>query len=150
MTVAEGFAEAIDAGYGFDGPAVELGAAQREGTTYPMARVRIPLAMLNRHGLVAGATGTGKTKRLQVMAEQLSAAGVPVFLGDIKGDISGAGCGGDAGRRVTARASALRIPDSRHARFPVEFFSWYADKPGVRLRATVPRSARSCWPRSWS
>ena len=66
-------AGAIAAGYGFEGPAVELGAAQREGTTYPAARVRVPLAMLNRHGLVAGATGTGKTKSLQVMAEQLSA-----------------------------------------------------------------------------
>ncbi|HEY8179773.1 MAG TPA: helicase HerA-like domain-containing protein, partial [Candidatus Limnocylindria bacterium] len=101
MTVPEGFAEAIAAGYGFEGPGVELGAAQREGTTYPAARVRIPLAMLNRHGLVAGATGTGKTKSLQVMAEQLSAAGVPVFISDIKGDISGLGAAGKADDRVT-------------------------------------------------
>ncbi len=150
MTVTEGFAEAIAAGYGFEGPGVELGAAQREGTTYPAARVRIPLAMLNRHGLVAGATGTGKTKSLQVMAEQLSAAGVPVFISDIKGDISGLGAAGTPDERVTARLSALGLTDFAPRAFPVEFFTLVRDKPGVRLRARSSRSARSCWPRSWS
>jgi uncharacterized protein len=137
MTAVEGFADAIAAGYGFEGPAVELGAAQREGTTYPAARVRIPLAMLNRHGLVAGATGTGKTKSLQVMAEQLSAAGVPVFISDIKGDISGLGAAGAPDDRVTARLGALALTDFTPRAFPVEFFSLVRDKPGVRLRATV-------------
>ena len=137
MTIPEGFAEAIAAGYGFEGPAVELGAAQREGTTYPAARVRIPLAMLNRHGLVAGATGTGKTKSLQVMAEQLSAAGVPVFISDIKGDISGLGAAGTPDDRVTARLGALGLTDFAPRAFPVEFFSLVRDKPGVRLRASV-------------
>ena len=75
----EGFAQAIALGYGFDGPVVELGAGMQDGSALPKARVRLPLAMLNRHGLVAGATGTGKTKSLSVMAEQLSAAGVPTF-----------------------------------------------------------------------
>ncbi|HEX3003107.1 MAG TPA: helicase HerA-like domain-containing protein, partial [Angustibacter sp.] len=81
--------EQIRAGYGVSGPALEFGAAVSDGTAHADAPVRIPLASLNRHGLVAGATGTGKTKTLQVMAEQLSAQGVPVFLADIKGDLSG-------------------------------------------------------------
>ena len=76
-------------GYAFAGPAIELGALLIDGAAHPEAAVRIPLAMVNRHGLVAGATGTGKTKTLQLMAEQLSAAGVPVLVADIKGDLSG-------------------------------------------------------------
>jgi hypothetical protein len=79
----------IGGGYAFDGPAVELGSVMTEGAAHPSARVRVPIGMLNRHGLVAGATGTGKTKTLQLIAEQLSAAGVPVFVADIKGDLSG-------------------------------------------------------------
>jgi DNA helicase HerA-like ATPase len=70
---------AVQQGYSFDGPALELGALVVDGKARPDAPVRIPLAMVNRHGLVAGATGTGKTKTLQLMAEQLSAAGVPVM-----------------------------------------------------------------------
>ena len=79
----------IRAGYGFEGPALEFGAAVLDGTAHPDAPVRIPMAAMNRHGLVAGATGTGKTKTLQLMAEQLVEQGVPVFLADIKGDLSG-------------------------------------------------------------
>ena len=99
----------IAGGYAFDGPALELGAvvARRHRRT-PTARVRMPLSMLNRHGLVAGATGTGKTKTLQLMAEQLSAAGVPVFLADIKGDVSGHG-GARRGERP-GHARAPRTP----------------------------------------
>jgi Cdc6-like AAA superfamily ATPase len=73
--------------YQTDGPSVDLGAVVIEGTAVPQAQVRLPLAMMNRHGLVVGATGTGKTKTLQLMAEQLSAAGVPVLLADVKGDL---------------------------------------------------------------
>ena len=131
------FVEAIDAGYGFEGPAVELGAAMHEETTYPSAAVRVPLAMLNRHGLVAGATGTGKTKTLQVMAEQLSIAGVPVFISDIKGDISGLGAPGVANEKVTSRLAALGVTDYAPRGFPVEFFTLVREKPGVRLRASV-------------
>ena len=80
---------AVAAGYAFEGPALELGGLMVDATTLAGVPVRIPLAMLNRHGLVAGATGTGKTKTLQLLAEQLSAAGVPVFAADIKGDLSG-------------------------------------------------------------
>lgn len=79
----------IAAGYAFAGRTLELGAVLREGRCFPGAQVRIPLPVLNRHGLVAGATGTGKTKTLQLIAEQLSADGVPVFLADVKGDLSG-------------------------------------------------------------
>ena len=79
----------IRAGYAFEGASLEFGAAVVDGTAHPDATVRIPLSAMNRHGLVAGATGTGKTKTLQLMAEQLVAQGVPVFLADIKGDLSG-------------------------------------------------------------
>jgi len=83
------FEQAIAAGDGFEGPAITFGAAMRDEQAHAGAQVRVPLGMMNRHGLVAGATGTGKTKTLQVLAEQLSDAGVPVFISDIKGDISG-------------------------------------------------------------
>ena len=96
--MTDAFSDAIAAGYGFEDPAVTLGAGMHAGVTHPDALVRIPLAMLNRHGLVAGATGTGKTKTLQVVAEQLSAAGVPAFISDIKGDISGLGAAGGRGK----------------------------------------------------
>src|SRR4051812_4801306 len=91
---------AVAAGYAFEGDALQLGRLVEVGRTDTVAAVdvKIPLAMLNRHGLIAGATGTGKTKTLQLLAEQLSAAGVPVFAADIKGDLSGlatAGQGND-------------------------------------------------------
>src|ERR1700709_2366016 len=82
-------AAGIAAGYAFDAPALELGSVVLAGQAYPSAGVRIPLSMLNRHGLIAGATGTGKTKTLQLLTEQLAAAGVPVVVADIKGDLSG-------------------------------------------------------------
>ena len=92
----------IAAAYASDGPAIELGSVVHGGDPHPEAPVGMPLAMLNRHGLIAGATGTGKTKTLQLIAEQLSAAGVPVVLADIKGDPSdgrgGIGLSGPAGR----------------------------------------------------
>lgn len=136
--MTETFAEAIAAGYAFDEPAIDLGAAMHEGSTYPQSRVRAPLSMLNRHGLVAGSTGTGKTKTLQVMAEQLSAAGVPVFISDIKGDISGLGAPGEANPKVAARVEALGLGAEYAPRaFPVEFYTLVRDKPGVRLRASV-------------
>jgi DNA helicase HerA-like ATPase len=136
-TVSDAFAAAIAAGYGFTDPVIELGAAMHEGATLPQASVRVPLAMLNRHGLVAGATGTGKTKTLQVMAEQLSAAGVPVFISDIKGDISGLGAPAAPNDKVAARVSALGLTAYTPRAFPVEFFTLVRDKPGVRLRASV-------------
>ena len=97
----------IRAGYAFQGPSLEFGAAVADGTAHPDAVVRIPLSAMNRHGLVAGATGTGKTKTLQLMAEQLAAQGVPVFLADVKGDLSGMASAGLASDRVTARATEV-------------------------------------------
>jgi hypothetical protein len=131
------FLEAIGAGYGFEGPSVGFGAAMHDGETFAEGQVRVPLAMLNRHGLVAGATGTGKTKTLQVLAEQLSLAGVPCFISDIKGDISGLGAPAQPNEKLTARAQAIGLTDYAPTAFPVEFMTLVREKPGVRLRATV-------------
>ena len=87
--MSEGFGQQIAAAYAADGPAIDLGRGVHEGKLAPEAVVQIPLRMMNRHGLVAGATGTGKTVTLQTLAEQLSAAGVSVFAADVKGDVSG-------------------------------------------------------------
>jgi len=84
--------------------AVTLGAIVHDGECAAEPMVNIPIAMMNRHGLIAGATGTGKTRTLQLIAEQLSRAGVPVFVADIKGDISGLGSAGPANDRITTRA----------------------------------------------
>ena len=98
---------AVAPGYAFDGPALELGGLMVDATTLSGVPIKIPLGMLNRHGLVAGATGTGKTKTLQLLAEQLSAAGVPVFAADIKGDLSGLSVPGEENPKVTERATSL-------------------------------------------
>ena len=128
-------ADTLQTGYGFSGPSITLGAALHEGTVLPEPRIRIPLAMMNRHGLVAGATGTGKTKTLQLLTEQLSAAGVPVFVADIKGDLSGLAMPGEASDRVTQRAADTKWTWTP-AGVPVEFVS-LTGKLGVQLRATV-------------
>jgi uncharacterized protein len=99
--------EAVRKGYAFTGPALELGALLSDGQPLPDVQVRVPLEMLNRHGLVAGATGTGKTKTLQLLAEQLSAQGVPVFLADIKGDLSGISQPGQTSDKLTARTQSI-------------------------------------------
>ncbi len=131
---------AVAKGYGFAGPALELGAlvVDDDGTPTPRpdAQVRIPLAMLNRHGLVAGATGTGKTKTLQVMAEQLSTHGVPVFLADIKGDLSGIAVPGTASDTLTTRTAGIGQPWTPAA-FPTEFLALGGLGPGVPVRASV-------------
>ncbi len=126
----------VRTGYAFAGPALELGALVVDGKGDPTAPVRIPLAMVNRHGLVAGATGTGKTKTLQAMAEQLSAAGVPVFLADIKGDLSGMAAPGIATEKVTTRAADIGY-DWQPAAYPVEFFALGGHGTGVPVRATI-------------
>ncbi|MEP7054212.1 MAG: helicase HerA-like domain-containing protein [Actinomycetota bacterium] len=122
--------------YSFDGPALELGALVVETTAHPEAAVRIPLSMLNRHGLVAGATGTGKTKTLQLMAEQLSDAGVPCVLADIKGDVSGLAAPGLPSDRVSSRAKEVGV-DWVPRGYPVEFLSIGGVGTGTALRASI-------------
>ena len=137
MSDEQRFEQAINAGYGFEGPGITFGAAQRDDRTMPGVQVRVPLGMMNRHGLVAGATGTGKTKTLQVLAEQLSDAGVPVFISDIKGDISGLGAPAALNEKLTARAEQIGFVDYAARAFPVEFLTLDRDGKGVRLRASV-------------
>ena len=107
-----------------------------EGVLAAEAVVQVPLRMMNRHGLVAGATGTGKTITLQTLAEQLSAAGVPVFAADIKGDLSGIGAAGAPGGPAEKRMTELGLPFAPAAA-PVEYLSLGGIGPGVPVRATV-------------
>ena len=126
---------AIRDGYAFDGAALEMGALVN-GAPLPDVPVRIPLAMTNRHGLVAGATGTGKTRTLQVLAEQLAANGVAVFAADIKGDLSGIATPGEGNEKLLKRTEGIGQAWSA-ASFPVEFFSLGGIGRGVPIRATV-------------
>ncbi|MFF0475358.1 helicase HerA-like domain-containing protein [Streptomyces sp. NPDC004284] len=135
-TGTTGPAAEIAAGYAFDGPALELGALLWDGVCHPDARIRVPLPVLNRHGLVAGATGTGKTKTLQLIAEQLSANGVPVFLADVKGDVSGVSAPGQDGEKVRQRAAEVG-QEWRASGFPCEFYALGGTGPGIPVRATV-------------
>lgn len=127
--------ERIRAGYAFDGPALQMGALVN-GDPDPSVQVRIPLAMMNRHGLVAGATGTGKTRTLQGLAEQLSAHGVSVFAADIKGDLSGMAIPGEGTEKLLKRTAGIGqdwTPDA----FPLEYFSLGGVGRGVPIRATI-------------
>ncbi len=126
----------IASGYATDSPTITLGSVVVGPEVNPNALVRIPLAMLNRHGLVAGATGTGKTKTLQLIAEQLSAAGVPVLMPDIKSDLSGLAAAGIPSERVRSR-SADTGDDWEPASFPVEFLCLAGQGDSVPVRATI-------------
>jgi DNA helicase HerA-like ATPase len=135
-TGADAIVAAVRSGYAFTGPAIDLGALVTDGAAHPDVPVRVPLEMINRHGLVAGATGTGKTKTLQLMAEQLSAAGVPVFLADVKGDLSGMATPGASSDRTTARATDVGQQWTPTA-YPTEFYSLGGQGTGVPIRVTV-------------
>ena len=126
----------IRSGYSFDGAALELGAAMDAENPVPDVPVRLPLSMMNRHGLIAGATGTGKTKTLQLMAEQLSQGGVPVFLADMKGDLSGLAEPGQPSDKLTQRTEALGQTWEGQG-FQVEFLSLGGQGNGIPVRATV-------------
>jgi hypothetical protein len=130
------FGSTIASAYTFEGPALDLGRGVHKGELVKEAVVRIPLSMVNRHGLIAGATGTGKTKTLQGLAEQLSAAGVPVVAADMKGDVSGLATPGDADGPAAERDAELGI-DYGPESFPVEFLSLGGIGPGVPVRASV-------------
>lgn len=128
--------EAVAAGYRFEGPALELGGLMLDAESLADVRIRIPLGMLNRHGLVAGATGTGKTKTLQLLAEQLSAHGVPVFAADIKGDLSGISVPGEPSDKLTARTSSVGQQWTATG-FPTEFYAIGGEGIGVPVRVTM-------------
>jgi hypothetical protein len=134
--MAEDFAQTITKAYAVDGAALDLGRGVHGGAVFPDAVVKLPLRMVNRHGLIAGATGTGKTKTLQGIAEQLSTAGVPVFVADVKGDLSGVAEPGDANSAAGKRAQELGLQFEARG-FPVEFFALGGIGPGVPIRATV-------------
>jgi DNA helicase HerA-like ATPase len=128
--------EAVAAGYRFEGAALELGGLMLDADNLGDVRVRIPLGMLNRHGLVAGATGTGKTKTLQLLAEQLSANGVPVFAADIKGDLSGISVPGEPSDKLSARTASVG-QEWTATGFPTEFYAIGGQGIGVPVRVTM-------------
>ncbi len=129
------FDETYKAAYGFTDPAIDVGHVLREGSPTSELPIRIPLRMMNRHGMIAGSTGTGKTRTLQVLAEGLSRAGVPVFLADVKGDLAGMTQPGEASERLMKREAAVGRTFTPEV-FPVEFFSLTGNR-GIQLRATV-------------
>src|SRR5687767_7968869 len=125
----------VNEGYLFKGASIRLGSAMLDGAVIPGASIYIPMKTLNRHGLIAGATGTGKTKTLQVLAESLSDAGIPVLMMDIKGDLSGIAEPGSSNDKIKERSDRLGIPFEAKG-YPVELLTMSTQK-GVRLRATV-------------
>lgn len=129
------FVESINKSYNTDGPSIFLGAGVFEGEILSDAKVNLLLRMMNRHGLVTGATGSGKTRTLQLIAEQLSTAGVPVFMPDMKGDLSGFGKESMPNERLQERAQAIGI-DYVPSSFPIELYS-LSGKLGAQMRATV-------------
>ena len=129
------FDETFRAAYDFTQPSIDVGYVMRDGKPAADLPIRIPLAMMNRHGLIAGSTGTGKTRTLQLLAEGLSKHDVPVFVADVKGDLAGLSVPGQVNDKITQRLSSVGVefkPDS----FPVEFFSLTGNH-GTQLRATV-------------
>ncbi len=131
----EAFIEQISKAYTFQGSSIILGCGMYEGQVVKETIIKLPLRMMNRHGLIAGATGTGKTKSLQLIAEQLSKQGIPSVLLDIKGDLSGIAEAGTVNSKISDRHAALDIPWNPQDNF-VELLS-ISDQPGVRLRATI-------------
>jgi len=129
------FDDTFRSAYSFAEPAIDIGHVLRDGAPSAELPVRVPLRMMNRHGMIAGSTGTGKTRTLQLLAEELSREGVPVFLADVKGDLAGMSLPGETNDRLTARAAAVGRTFAPEA-FPVEFFSLTGNR-GIQVRATV-------------
>lgn len=135
MDRKEEFLKSITTGNTFKGDFITMGAAMLDGETITNAHVKVPLKTLNRHGLIAGATGTGKTKTLQVLAENLSDKGIPVLLMDMKGDLSGIAKASPGHAKIDERHEKIGLPfDAKD--FPVELLT-LSEQNGVRLRATV-------------
>lgn len=135
MANTDAFLKAIKDGYTFKGDAVKIGAAMLDGEVVAEAEIFLPLKTMNRHGLIAGATGTGKTKTLQVISECLSDASVPVVLMDIKGDLSGIAASGAANDKINERYRKLAM-QYKPAAYPADLLTLSNEK-GIRLRATV-------------
>jgi uncharacterized protein len=135
METVDKFKQSLQAGYQTSGKAIQLGAALYNGVPQAEAVVSLPLKTLNRHGLIAGATGTGKTVTLQIIAEQMCANGIPVLLMDLKGDLSGLGRAGTTNPKIEERHTAIGFPYSPNST-PVEFLT-ISKQPGAKLRATV-------------
>lgn len=135
MANTDSFLQTMQSGYDFKGESAIIGIGMQQGQTVPGAIIHLPLKTMNRHGLIAGATGTGKTKTLQVLAEALSDASVPVLLMDIKGDLSGIAAAGVMNDKIAERYKQIGV-EYKPAAYPVEFLSLSNEK-GVRLRATV-------------
>ena len=132
----QAFRDEMTQGYGLNEPALIIGSPMLDGELDNDARVQVALSMMNRHGLIAGATGTGKTKTLQLLAGELSKVGVPVFVADIKGDVTGIAMPGDAANpKVQERSASLgwTFEPSGH---PAEFLS-LSGRIGAQVRATV-------------
>jgi len=135
MSKTENFLKHIKEGNSFKGEYITLGSAMLDGKTMTHSYVNVPLKTMNRHGLIAGATGTGKTKTLQVLAENLSEKGVPVLLMDIKGDLSGLAKPSPGHPKIDERHEKIGI-DFKPKAFPVELLT-LSEQNGVRLRATI-------------
>lgn len=135
MDNKETFIQTIKNGYTFKGETIKIGAAMLDGEVIPEAEIFLPLSTMNRHGLVAGATGGGKTKSFQMIAEGLSDASVPCLLMDIKGDLSGIAEAGTVNDKITSRYQKLKM-NYKPSTFPVELLT-LSNQKGVRLRATV-------------
>lgn len=135
MNIKEKFFATIEKGYATKGDYLIMGAGMVDGETVKDAFIKVPLKTLNRHGLIAGATGTGKTKTLQVIAENLSDKGIPVLLMDLKGDLSGIAKASPGHPKIDERHAVIGLPFEAKG-FPVEILS-LSEQDGVRLRATV-------------
>ncbi|MEL6303870.1 MAG: helicase HerA-like domain-containing protein [Bacteroidota bacterium] len=135
MSRKDAFLKHIEKGYTTKGDYITMGAGMVDGETVTEAFVKVPLKTLNRHGLIAGATGTGKTKTLQVIAENLSQKGIPVLLMDLKGDLSGIAQPSPGHPKIDERHEKIGLPFEASG-FPVEIMS-LSEQDGVRLRATV-------------
>lgn len=135
MADNEKFLQAVKDGYTFKGESFKIGCAMLDGAVVNGADVSIPMKTLNRHGLIAGATGTGKTKTLQMLSEGLSDASIPVLLMDIKGDLSGIAAAGTTNDKITDRCQKLNI-EFKPAAYPVDLLT-LSNQKGARLRATV-------------
>ncbi|WP_289039063.1 helicase HerA-like domain-containing protein [uncultured Zobellia sp.] len=136
MPTKDKFVEHIETGYTTKGDYIVMGAAMLNGEAVTNAHVKVPLKTLNRHGLIAGATGTGKTKTLQVLAENLSDKGIPVLLMDLKGDLSGLAQPSPGHPKIDERHAMIGNLPFEAKSFPVEILS-LSEQDGVKLRATV-------------